>query len=292
MKTASIELTVLLRDSDQFLMADCFTFTLRDGAVLRYTTADVPVTIAGLSFAADGPMVSGLKYKIAVGLDVDEQDITIIARPSDLVGAIPFLQAMRLGVLDGATIQRERAFLTDWGQPATGSVILFHGRVSTIDKIGRSQAQLKVKSELVLLDIDMPRNIYQASCLHTLGDAGCGISLADFTVTGTVSGGSTVSVLNWSGQDSDNARNGYYEQGTLAFTGGDNDGVSVTVKATDNGTGSLTLVYPLDEQPGSGDSFTLCAGCDHTTGAGGCAKFNNLARFRGYPFVPPPEFAS
>jgi uncharacterized phage protein (TIGR02218 family) len=290
MKPASPELIALLQDSDAFLMADCFTFTLNDGAVLRYTTAVVPVTVGGQVFAADGPMVSGLKYKIAVGLDVDEQDITILARPTDLVGGVPFLAAMRKGVFDGATIQRERAFLASWQQPAVGSVILFHGRVSTIDKIGRTQAQLKVKSALVLLDIDMPRNIFQASCLHTLGDAGCGIDLAGFTTTGTVSAGSTVSVLNWSGEGSVQAQTKYYEQGTLTFTGGGNDGVQVTVKTTDD-AGRLTLIYPLDDAPAAGDSFTICAGCDHSLGQNGCAKFNNTARFRGFPYVPPPETA-
>ena len=44
------------------------------------------------------------------------------------------------------------------------------------------------------------------------------------------------------------------------------------------------------ETPAAGDSFVVYWGCDHTLQA--CStKFNNAARFRGFPNVPPPEFA-
>lgn len=37
--------------------------------------------------------------------------------------------------------------------------------------------------------------------------------------------------------------------------------------------------------------FTAYPGCDKTNGSGGCAKFANTARFKGFPFVPVPETA-
>ena len=53
---------------------------------------------------------------------------------------------------------------------------------------------------------------------------------------------------------------------------------------------SLTLLYPLQSVPAAGDSFTVYFGCDHTPGT--CqSKFNNLANFRGFPYVPPPQMA-
>jgi hypothetical protein len=40
----------------------------------------------------------------------------------------------------------------------------------------------------------------------------------------------------------------------------------------------------------TGDGFTVYYGCDHTPGT--CqSKFNNLANFRGFPSVPPPQMA-
>ena len=68
-----------------------------------------------------------------------------------------------------------------------------------------------------------------------------------------------------------------------------NAGVVATVKYVVAGT-SLTLMYPLPEPPAAGDAITVYQGCDHTMGTCG-AKFDNLANFRAFPFVPPPQMA-
>ncbi len=50
------------------------------------------------------------------------------------------------------------------------------------------------------------------------------------------------------------------------------------------------LAYPRVNAPATGDAFTVYQGCDHTMAT--CkAKFNNLANFRGFPFVPPPTYS-
>ena len=155
--------------------ADCFTFTLATGTILAYANVDQPVVYNGLTFRADGPLVQGLKYKASVGLEVDKQQITIAARPTDLVAGSPFLNALRDGAFDGAIVQRDRVFMSALGQAPIGGVTLFHGRVSTVDQVGRTSATITVASDLVVLDYDMPRNLYSPTCLHTLYDAGCGV---------------------------------------------------------------------------------------------------------------------
>src|SRR5262245_21611394 len=142
----------------QAFIADCYTFTLATGLILTYTNADVPVTLNGYVCLANSILVDGLKYKCTTGLDVDQQKITISAKTTDtLSGGAPFLQAIGQGVLDGAEIQRERAFLNSWSAADAanpiGSVILFKGRVGTIDSIGRTSAEITVNSDLVLLDL-------------------------------------------------------------------------------------------------------------------------------------------
>ena len=37
---------------------------------------------------------------------------------------------------------------------------MFQGRVSTVDQVGRTSATLTVASDLVVLDYDMPRNLF------------------------------------------------------------------------------------------------------------------------------------
>ena len=79
-------------------------------------------------YPANSVLVDGLNYKCAIGLDVDQQQITIAARPTDTVGGVPFLQALRNGVFDGARSSATR--LSDrLDAPPIGSVVLFKGRV-------------------------------------------------------------------------------------------------------------------------------------------------------------------
>ena len=287
MRTASPALVAFLatlrtQKDAPVLMADCYTLTLRTGAVLTYTSADVPIVLNGATYLANSLLIDGLQYRCSVGLDVDKQQVTIAARPTDTIGGIPFLQAIRNGVLDGCEVQRDRAFLTAWGTAPVGSVTLFKGRVSTVDSVGRTTAQITVASDLVLLDIDMPRNLYQPTCNHVLFDSGCGLIKNAWGSAGTVGDGATSLSVPWSG--SSNA----FAQGTITFTSGANTGVTANIKTAT--ASALTLSYPLPNVPAAGDGFTAYQGCDHTL-ATCTAKFANAGNFRGFPFVPVPETA-
>jgi uncharacterized phage protein (TIGR02218 family) len=265
-------------------MADVFIFTLRTGLTLCYTNVDVTFPYNGNTFLANSILVDGLKYKAAIGLEIDQQQITVAARSTDTISGAPFLQALRDGSFDGCEIERDRVFFSDKiGGTAIGSVTLFKGRLGTVDQIGRTSAKLTVNSDLVLLDIDMPRNLYQPTCLHTLYDSGCTLVKNAFGTSGTVGSGSTASVINWSGAGS------IYQQGSITFTSGVNAGVTANVKSVVAGT-SFTLGYPLESVPAPGDAFTVYQGCAHTPS--NCqSQFDNLANFRGFPYVPPPQMA-
>jgi uncharacterized phage protein (TIGR02218 family) len=265
------------------LVADLFTFTLASGTILTYTNADVPITWNSYTYLADSVLVDGLKFKCAAGLDVDQQQITISARATDTVGGVPFLQALRGRVFDGCTIKRERAFLTAWDVAPVGTVLLFKGRIGTIDKIGRTTAEITVNSDLVLLDIDMPRNIYTANCQHVLYDSGCTIVKESYGLDGVVLAGSTRTTVGW-----DFATTAY-SQGTVTFLTGANAGVRANIKEAyaSGGSGVVILSYPLPNLPAAGDTFRAYQGCDHTKAT--CAdKFSNSTNFRGFPYIPPP----
>jgi uncharacterized phage protein (TIGR02218 family) len=266
----------------QVLMADCYTLTLRTGLILTYTDADVPIALNGYSYLANSVLVDGLKFKCAVGLDVDQQQITISAKATDTINGVPFLEAIRNGVFDGCEIQREKAFLTSWTATPVGSVILFKGRVGTIDAIGRTTAQITVNSDLVLLDLNMPRNLYSPQCVHVLYDSGCGLVKSAFGSNGTAGAGSSASQINWASSTS------LFTQGTVLFSSGVNAGVSANIKSASSS--ALVLSAALPNVPAAGDTFTAFQGCDHTMAT--CqSQFNNLVNFRGFPFVPPPTAA-
>lgn len=290
MKSATAALVTFLNGlrptSDAPLqVGDLFTIWLANGTILTYTDLDLPVAWNGYVYSASSILVSGLRYKGSLGVNVDQQKIAISARQADTLGGVPFMQALQQGAFDGAIIQREKAFFSSW--PTTGgslvpigAVIMFKGRVSSIDDIGRTTAQATAAADTVFLDIDMPRRLWSPQCTHVLYDSGCGLARGTYSAKGTVGAGATNTWIPWSSASAS------YAQGSITFTSGANSGAVATIKSADS-TG-LTLVYPLPNVPTAGDAFTAAQGCDHTTTT--CkSKFNNLSNFRGYPFVPPPQ---
>jgi len=263
--------------------ADCYTFTLSTGSTYTWTSVDTLIVYNGATFSASGPLVQGLKYKASVGLEVDKQQITIAARPTDLINGAPFLVALRDGGLDGASVQRDRVFLTETGGTVVDGVTLFKGRVSTVDRVGRTTATLTIASDLVILDYDMRRNLFSPTCVHTLYDSGCGVIRGTYAASGTAGMGSTASTISFSGAAAQHA------QGSIVFSSGANANVRATVKSVVVGS-TLNLIYPLPFAPAVGDAFTVYAGCDHTQNTCG-SRFSNLANFRGFPYVPPPQMA-
>jgi uncharacterized phage protein (TIGR02218 family) len=262
--------------------AECFQFTTTTGAVYAWENVDYPIVYNDV-FNCAGPLVSGLKYKASVGLEVDKQQLAIAARPTDLINGAPFLIALRDGAFYGAEIVRDRVFLTAPNGTVVGGVIMFQGRISTVDHVGRTSATVTVASDLVILGYDMPRNLYSPTCVHTLYDSGCGVIRGTFAASGTAGSGSTSNSINFSGALAQ------HSQGSLVWSSGANANVRTTIKSVSVGS-ALNLMYPLPFAPSTGDAFTVYAGCDHTQGT--CqGRFNNIANFRGFPYVPPPQMA-
>jgi uncharacterized phage protein (TIGR02218 family) len=275
--------TTLAGPDAPIAFAECFTFITTTGTQYTWTNVDYDVPFNGFIFLASGPLVSGLKYKGSVGLEVDKQQITIAARPTDVVNGAPFLIALRDGAFDGSPVYRDRVFLAGPAGAVVGGVRMFQGRVSTVDSVGRTQATVTVASDLVILDYDMPKNLFSPTCLHVLYDPGCGIIRGTFSLDGTVGAGSNSNTINFSGARAGDA------QGSLVFTSGANANVRATVKSVAAGA-SYNLMYPLPFAPATGDTFNVAFGCDHTQGT--CqGKFNNLSNFRAFPYVPPPQLA-
>lgn len=290
MKTAPTAVISALANNRELTFADCFTITLADGTLARYTNAQYTVTIPvtggpPLVYVAGDILIDGLKLKQTCGVDIDQQELDISFKPTSTIAGLSWPIAAREGRFDGATIERARAVLTAPGGTVIGdaAVISFHGLVATIDNIGRLSCKMTVKSMLNKLAVDMPRDIWQPSCLNTLYDGLCTMVKAANGASGTVGSSPTLNFIPWPSSTAD-----IYDQGTITFESGANVGVSRTVQTST--TSGLTLARPLDYLPTAGDSFVVYKGCDKSMAT--CqARFNNLANFRGFPFVPPPELS-
>ena len=122
-------------------------------------------------------------------------------------------------------------------------VTMFKGRVSTVDRVGRTSAQITVASPLVVLDFDMPRNSYSPTCLHTLYDLGCGLNALLYQFNGDVGAGSTSTVILGAGALAN------HTQGSFLFLNGANGGIRTSVKSAVPGV-SWTLRCPAPGDAG------------------------------------------
>lgn len=287
MKTASTALRNLI-EGGLFFQADLFTLTLVDGTVIRYTSADISLAWGGHTFISF--RIVRDRIKVSLGLDVDQMQATLYPGTSDTLAGVPFVQAVALGGLDGATMLVEKAYLSTWGDPSVplapvivGVLHGFEGKISDLDG-SRTEIRTTVKSALELLNMDMPREVYQSTCLHIVYDPGCALSRAAFTVTGAVTGSPGLNSFHSGLGQAD----GYFDQGVIAFTSGACNGARRTVKSYAGG--SFSFVLPLPAVPSVADTFAAYPGCDRTQ-ATCAAKFSNIAHFKGYPYIPAPETA-
>ena len=161
---------------------------------------------------------------------------------------------------------------------------MFHGIVSTLDSVGRTEAQLKVKSDLVLLSADMPRKVFQPSCTNTWGDLGCAIDQSLWATTDLIDAGTpTATFLPWTGAIAGHSLGKVHIENGVGVT------LVRTVRLSEPGVG-LHLVYPLDWVPAVGDQFVVYPGCDRSFAR--CQFFSNTGRFQAFPFIPVAETAA
>lgn len=282
MKAASPALIALLNSSTQFVMADLYTLTLQGGRLLRYSAAATAIVANGFTFAL-GPKFERSKTKTVIGTQVDELDIKVYTETTDLIGATPWLQAAWQGQLDGALLQLERAFMPSYGDTSPGTVVLFAGRISDID-CSRTGIEMKCRSHLELLNIQMPRRLWQSSCTHVFGDAMCLFDRATLALTFNAAAGSTANLITGAPISTTP-----FAQGTIVGVTGANAGETRTVASFLSGV-SVSVKLAFLSSPAVGDQFQLLPGCDRSLAT--CTNvFNNAVHFGGFPYIPTPETA-
>ncbi|OIR10971.1 hypothetical protein GALL_71420 [mine drainage metagenome] len=292
MKSASSALIAYLGSNSQLVFADLYTFTLSAGAnvsggafngsgvVVRYADFDADVVYNGNTFKHGDLVLTRDKVGCKMGLTVDQIKITAAPLASSVINGVPFLKAATMGMLDGARLQLDRVFFQSGA--VVGGYLNFSGIVGDVNAT-RSSAEITVNSDIFLLNINMPRNLYMPTCQHTLFDADCALVKSAFANAGTAQAGSSATQVVCAGMNSSQA---YFDAGTITFTGGAYNGVSRTVRNYSGG--AFQLLLPLPGAPAVGDTFNAYPGCAKTSGV--CTnKFNNVANFKGFELIPLPE---
>ncbi len=251
-------------------LATCWKITRRDGTVLGFTDHDQPLTYESVTYeAASGFTPSAVASSAA--LNVDDLDIEGMLS-DDAIDAAD----IRAGKYDYAEIE---VFQVNYANLAAGALIQRTGWLGEVETRGEHFI-----AEVRGLTQQLSQTIgerYSAACRANLGDARCRVTLASYTVTGSIT-----SVESARSQFSDSANaeeEGYFTAGLITFTSGANNGLSMEVKSFAGGT--FVTVLPLPGVVEVGDSYSAVAGCDKRVAT--CRDvFSNAENFRGEPHVP------
>lgn len=282
MKSANANMVTFLNSSQTFLLADLYTFTLVDGTIARYTSCDMNISVGGSTYDSTGPVFVRGQTSTRIGVEVDELEVSVVPKSTDTIDGVAWLQAAQSGVLDGSTLLLTKLVTDDFANTARGVVTMFGGSITDIE-VTRAEAKLSVKSNLELLNVVWPIDLFQPSCLNTVYDSKCGLDRESFAVTSNVAGGSTRTQINCNLAQAAE----YFDLGKIVFTSGSMSGRQASIRSYTAGV--LTLMTPLPETPAFGATFKAYPGCNKLLTGDCTTKFVNTGNFRGTPFTPIPE---
>lgn len=226
------------------------------------------------------PIVKRGPVRSVIGVEASTLQVTLLLNKDTTIANMPAATFVRQGGFDGTWVHVARHYSRAWSEPSCGSLRVFTGRVAEVELTG-TECRLTLKSALELLDVQLPRNVYEAQCVWTVYGEGCGLVSANWTSNASVTSGNTTTINCNLTQPA-----GYFNLGSMTITSGPNVGTIRTIRRHD--FGQLIPILPLPNVPGAGDTFEIKPTCDRTRAM--CnARFDNEANIRIYPYIPAPE---
>jgi uncharacterized phage protein (TIGR02218 family) len=256
-------------------LCHCWRLTRGDGAVSGFTDHDRALTVDG-TVCEPRSGFGASEARDTLGLATDTVDVEG-ALSSDMLRE----EDIAAGVYDGATVE---TFLVNWRDVSQFALI----RTATVGRIVRGDHRYVAELQSPTSALDRPAGRYvRKTCDAELGDARCGFNLSggDFVGSGTVAEVVGPGIVRATGLGS--YATGWFSFGTIAWTGGVNDGrVARVLQHSKKGADVTLALWPGNWiAPEPGDDFTIKAGCDKSFAT--CkAKFDNALNFRGFPHLP------
>jgi uncharacterized phage protein (TIGR02218 family) len=215
MKARSLALTGHHNDAVQ-TRAWCWRVTRTDGQVFGFTSVDRDLVIDGVTYAA----ATGISpYAIAGRSDLSVQNMQV-AGLLDSTGITE--EDIAAGLWDGASVVNFEVNFDDLTQ---GTMVLATGVLGPV-RAGRVafEAELRGLAQRLQQPIG---EVFTIGCQASLGDSRCKVSLASWTVTGTVTAAASARAFT----DSARAEAAhYFTAGLITWTSGENDGLSMEVR--------------------------------------------------------------
>lgn len=260
-------------------LAGYVRITRTDSQVFAFSEHDRDLTIASV---VHKPLM-GARSKLAANADLSIPNLDL-ASVIDDAGLTE--DDLASGLFDGAAVE---IGLVNWASPADGVIVLLRGFIGEVRREG-----VAFHCDVRGLGDRLAQSIGERTsptCRAVLGDARCGISLTNFTTTGTVTAVTSrrafaVSFADLPGGGGPPPASGYFDNaGVLTWTAGANNGRMHLVRGHSAG-GNLELYLPAYHDIQINDTFSVHAGCDKIL-LGHCqTRFDNVANFVGEPHVP------
>ncbi|MDD2839556.1 MAG: DUF2163 domain-containing protein [Rickettsiales bacterium] len=250
----------------------CWKITLKDDMVIGFTTNNENFTYNEIIYNS---FSSNDITNIKTNLDIEEDSFefsNIIS--SSLISANDILA----GKYDNALIE---IFLLDIKNQINGKVILLTGTVSDMECKGDIfTAKVKGLKDKINKTIG---EVYSPLCRCSFCDTKCGLDKTNLTFSATITNVLDDVSFITNNETILNQSSGYFDNGIIEFTSGNNDGQKIEIKQYANGTFILSLNLPNELM--AGDDFNVITGCNKqfTTC---CNKFSNAINFRGEPHLP------
>jgi uncharacterized phage protein (TIGR02218 family) len=255
--------------------ATCWEITRADAVVYRFTDHNTSLVFDGNTYTPTGGFRASARER-EEGLSPQNLQLT-----GPLQVAAITDDDLRAGRFRRASI---REVIVDWRYPWAGTIRDTRYLIREVKFNGESW-DFQLEGMLGRMQVRVGYNYERRCRWQRLGDSNCGASLAGKMQTGravtTVSDdrrvfNSTISTGNG---------DGYFDEGEIEFTSGDNIGVIRDVKEYVEVNGVITLQIDTPFAIQTGDEFTIKPGCDRR--ATTCkTRFNNFNRFGGFPFIP------
>lgn len=252
---------------DALTLCRVWQITRTDGVVVRLTDHDQDVTFMGATYLSDGGFtISSVESGENLAVDNAELKVllsTTVVDQSDILA----------GLYDNATV---KVWLVNYED--LGNYVALPG--AYLQRLSGGDTD-NARFELVSISSRLNQNtgrIVIPTCNADVGDSRCGVNLAGFTVTGTLTGVTSTSVIS---DSSRGEADDHFNYGVITMTSGNNNGLAFEVK--DFGSGEFTLQSPAPNNFAVGDTYSVHRGCDRRRET--CRDvFSNIENFRGFPF--------
>lgn len=283
----------LMKEGNSFRHARLYEIVRPDTTAYRFTDHQAPIEFGGNTYVP-----AGGGHSAATRFQGDTQP-----SDSEFIGLITSsaitYDDLRYGKFENSSIT---VYLVDWRYPWEGAFKTEKFLVTNI-RYSDQQWTAEIAGKSVVLERSTGK-VISRTCRVKLGSTECGVNLATYTRTGTVtsviSGYDRLRIqsdlsADWSGniledENGDRINDGFFNSGVITWvsTSNGNDGSQQAIRLFKETNGVVWLWAPTQYNIAVGDTFSCTPGCNKLPGANGhcIRKFNNYANFRGEPFVP------